>query len=74
MQYFIQDVSRLGPAPTVSRELPVFIANLLFSALVIAVVVAVAGFGTYALFGTVFLVGYSVLRLVWAVARSSRDV
>jgi hypothetical protein len=72
MSHFTTDVMKIGPAPTLSREIPVTVANLLFSVLALAVIFAVSG-SVDALFVVVavVLVGYSLGRLAWVALRGN---
>ncbi|MGB3770791.1 MAG: hypothetical protein WBA00_06590 [Rhodococcus sp. (in: high G+C Gram-positive bacteria)] len=73
MSHFTQDVMKFGPAPTLARELPVTVANLLFSALAIAVFVATrGGVDAVVVVAAIVLVGYSLGRTVWVTIRGPR--
>ncbi len=73
MSHFTQDVMKFGPAPTLAREIPVAVANLLFSALALAIIYAVSG-GADAMFVViaVVLVAYSLGRPLYVALRGNR--
>lgn len=48
MSHFSKDVMKIGPAPTLAREIPVTVANLLFTILAVAVMYAIQGSWTTA--------------------------
>ncbi|MFV0460884.1 MAG: hypothetical protein ACK5MT_19190 [Actinomycetales bacterium] len=75
MSHFTHDIMQMGPAPTMARELPVALANTLFTILVLAVAVAVTGgFGLPVIGAAVFLFGYTAVRLVWVAVRGPVQV
>lgn len=70
MEHFTTDVMKLGPAPTVAREIPVTIANILFTVIAVAVLIALRGGVDAVVIGfAVICGGYSISRLAWAAAR-----
>lgn len=73
MPHFTKDVMKFGPAPTLSREIPVAVANLLFSALALAIIYAVSG-GADTMFVViaVVLVAYSLGRPLYVALRGNR--
>lgn len=73
MSHFAHDVMQMGPAPTMAREIPVAIANTLFTILVLAVAVAVSGgFGPVVIGAAVLLFGYVLVRLVMVAVRGPK--
>ncbi|GGF97837.1 hypothetical protein GCM10007304_09710 [Rhodococcoides trifolii] len=73
MSHFTKDVMKFGPAPTLAREIPVTIANLLFSILAVAVIIAVqGGVDAVVIVAAVVLVGYSLGRTAYVALRGQR--
>ncbi|MBY6368207.1 hypothetical protein [Rhodococcoides corynebacterioides] len=73
MSHFTEDVMKFGPAPTLAREIPVAVANLLVSALALAIVYAVGG-GADTMFVVlaVVLVAYGLGRPLYVALRGNR--
>lgn len=72
MVHFAKDVMRMGPAPTLAREIPVAIFNLLFIGVVVALLVAAQDALTLAVVLGVAGVVYVAVRLVVAARRPAR--
>lgn len=73
MSHFGKDVMKIGPAPTMSREIPVTVANLLFTILAIAIIVAIQGGITpVAVAIAVALFAYTIGRPIAVALRGAR--
>ncbi len=72
MAHFARDVMRMGPAPTLAREIPVAIFNLIFVGVVVALLVAAQNALTLAVVLGVAGVLYVGIRLVVAARRPAR--
>ncbi|ANI93499.1 hypothetical protein [Dietzia timorensis] len=73
MEHFSKDVMKFTPAPTLAREIPVTIANLLFSIIGIAILIAVSGGVDALVIGfAVVMLGYSLGRTAYVAVRGPR--
>lgn len=74
MEHFSTDIMRLLPAPTLARELPVTIANLLLSVVAVAVLIAVRGeVDALVITIAIVLTCYALGRTLWVAIRGRQN-